>query len=53
MENGKTKLVEDGNTIYEIDLDCMKRKQIQKQAYENIKNRKKKEMQKTYYRKSR
>ena len=25
MERGKTRLVEDGNTIYEIDLDCMKR----------------------------
>lgn len=31
MEKGKTRLVEDGNTIYEIDLDCMKRKQMLRQ----------------------
>lgn len=27
MEYRKTKLVEEDNTIYEIDLDCMRRKQ--------------------------
>lgn len=31
MEHEKTKLVEEDNTIYEIDLDCMKRKQEKKQ----------------------
>ena len=27
MENPKTKLVEEGNTIYEIDLECIKKKE--------------------------
>lgn len=47
MEKGKTRLVEDGNTIYEIDLDCMKRKQMlrQKEAA-NTKNRQRKTFQK-------
>ena len=47
MEKGKTRLVEDGNTIYEIDLDCMKRKQMlrQKEAA-NTKNRQRKTSQK-------
>ena len=31
MEEGKTRVVEDGNTIYEIDLDCMNKKKMQKQ----------------------
>jgi len=46
-EKGKTRLVEDGNTIYEIDLDCMKRKQMlrQKEAA-NTKNRQRKTSQK-------
>ena len=34
MERGKTRLVEDGNTIYEIDLDCMKRKEMQRKKDE-------------------
>lgn len=34
MERGKTRLVEDGNTIYEIDLDCMKRKEMQRKKEE-------------------
>lgn len=43
MEKGKTRLVEDENTIYEIDLDCMKRKQMlrQKEA-STVKNRQRK-----------
>lgn len=28
MERGRTKLVEEGNTIYEIDLDCMRRRKL-------------------------
>ena len=36
MEKGKTRLVEDGNTIYEIDLDCMKRKQMLRQKGRQI-----------------
>ena len=32
MEKGKTRLVEDGNTIYEIDLDCMKRDVYKRQS---------------------
>ena len=31
MEKERTKLVEDGNTIYEIDLDCMRRKEIERE----------------------
>lgn len=27
MEYGKTKLVEEDNTIYEIDLECVRRKE--------------------------
>lgn len=27
MEKEETRLVEEGNTIYEIDLDCMRKKQ--------------------------
>lgn len=27
MRKQRTKLVEEGNTIYEIDLDCMKRRE--------------------------
>ena len=47
MEKGKTRLVEDGNTIYEIDLDCMKRKQMQRQKGEtNAKNKKRKILKK-------
>ena len=30
MERQETRLVEEGNTIYEIDLDCMRRKQRKK-----------------------
>ena len=29
MERDRTKLVEEGNTIYEIDLDCMRKKEIE------------------------
>lgn len=43
MEKGKTRLVEDGNSIYEIDLDCMKRKQmLRKKGEENTKHRERK-----------
>lgn len=46
METGKTRLVEDGNTIYEIDLDCMKRKELQRQKnMENTKYRQRKTVQ--------
>ena len=31
MEREKTKLVEEDNTIYEIDLDCMRRKEIERE----------------------
>lgn len=34
MERGRTRLVEDGNTIYEIDLDCMKKKGMQRKKEE-------------------
>ena len=34
MEYERTKLVEEGNTIYEIDLNCMRRKQKRKQREE-------------------
>ena len=29
MEKEQTKLVEEDNTIYEIDLDCMRRKETE------------------------
>ena len=31
MEREQTKLVEEDNTIYEIDLDCMRRKEIERE----------------------
>ena len=31
MEREKTKLVEEGNTIYEIDLNCMRKKEIERE----------------------
>ncbi len=31
MEKEQTKLVEEDNTIYEIDLDCMRRKEIERE----------------------
>lgn len=31
MEEKKTKLVEEENTIYEIDLDCMRKKELERQ----------------------
>ena len=34
----KTRLVEENNTIYEIDLDCLKRKGTEKKRKKNIKN---------------
>lgn len=47
MEKGKTRLVEDGNAIYEIDLDCMRRKQMQRQKGEaKVKNKKRKILKK-------
>ncbi|MGN0398886.1 MAG: hypothetical protein ACI4EO_02045 [Blautia sp.] len=39
MEKEKTKLVEEENTIYEIDLECLKKK-------EEEKNRQRKEIKK-------
>ena len=35
MNDEKTRLVEEGNTIYEIDLECMQRKQVGKQKEKN------------------
>lgn len=31
MEREQTKLVEEDKTIYEIDLDCMRRKEIERE----------------------
>lgn len=31
MERERTKLVEEDNTIYEIDLDCMRRKKMEQE----------------------
>ena len=31
MKRDRTKLVEDGNTIYEIDLDCVRKKEIERE----------------------
>ena len=31
MKKEQTKLVEEDNTIYEIDLDCMRRKEIERE----------------------
>ena len=31
MEREQTKLVEEDNTIYEIDLDCMERKEMERE----------------------
>ena len=31
MERDRTTLVEEGNTIYEIDLNCMRRKKIERE----------------------
>lgn len=53
MEQHEIRLVEEDNTIYEIDMDCVKRKQLAaKRAMEaeerrklNRENRKAKEMQ--------
>lgn len=36
MEKEKTKLIEEDNTIYEIDLECLKRKErIKKEGQKN------------------
>ena len=38
MEKEETRLVEEGNTIYEIDMDCIRKKQLaanQEQQKEN------------------
>ncbi len=32
----KTRLVEENNTIYEIDLDCLKRKRTEKKREKRI-----------------
>lgn len=37
-EKTKTRLVEEKNTIYEIDLECLKRKEQRKKEKKNIKN---------------
>lgn len=39
MNDEKTRLVEEGNTIYEIDLECMQRKQERKRKWESRKKR--------------
>lgn len=31
MERDRTKLVEEGNTIYEIDLDCVRKKEMERE----------------------
>ena len=31
MKRDRTKLVEEGNTIYEIDLDCMESKEMERE----------------------
>ena len=36
MENQKTKLVEEKNTIYEIDLECMRRKGCKSSCQEQV-----------------
>ncbi len=38
MERQETRLVEEGNTIYEIDLDCMRRKQRKKNQEQRNRN---------------
>lgn len=39
MNDEKTRLVEEGNTIYEIDLECMQRKQGRNRKWESRKKR--------------
>lgn len=39
MNDEKTRLVEEGNTIYEIDLECMQRKQERNRKWESRKKR--------------
>ena len=48
MEKERTKLVEDGNTIYEIDLDCVRRKIMKQERQKNLKQQR--EKQGRYYR---
>ena len=48
MEKERTKLVEDGNTIYEIDLDCVRRKKMEQERQMNLKQQR--EKQGRYYR---
>ena len=43
MEKERTKLVEDGNTIYEIDLDCMRRKKMEQERQKNLKQQREKQ----------
>lgn len=38
MEQRKTRLVEEDNTIYEIDLDCMRRKELRRRRETEGKN---------------
>ena len=40
MENPKTKLVEEGNTIYEIDLECIKKKENREKRSEKCEKNK-------------
>ena len=48
MEKERTKLVEDGNTDYEIDLDCVRRKKMEQERQKNLKQQR--EKQGRYYR---
>ena len=48
MEREKTKLVEEDNTIYEIDLDCMRRKEIER---EKVRKRQKENQNRDFCRK--
>lgn len=40
MEKEKTKLIEEDNTIYEIDLECLKRKERIKKEGQKKKDKK-------------
>ena len=40
MEHPKTRLVEEDNTIYEIDLECMRKKEQKRQQIEWMRQKK-------------
>lgn len=47
MKDKKEKLVIDGNEIYEIDMDCLRKKQMQKHRAVSSKDRQAKKKQGT------